>query len=90
MQGKPKTKFVEERPFAKPEAAARALLEIYRDFMARRPDHGYTQAGVTNREFIIVRGGSVAEYSAGVAYGIEQKWFRIDGGGTRVYVMAGT
>jgi hypothetical protein len=42
---------------------------------------------VTNREFIQIRGGSVAEYSAGVAYGIEQKWFRIDGGGTRCCVM---
>jgi hypothetical protein len=57
--------------------------------MTKRPDDGYTQTGVTNREFIQIRGGSVAEYSAGLAYGIEQKWFRIDGGGTRVYVMDG-
>jgi hypothetical protein len=90
MHDKTQSKFVEDRPFAKPEAAAQELLQIYRQFMARRPNDGHTYTGVTNREFIVVRGGSVAEYSAGVTYGIEQQWFRIDGGGTRVYVMDGT
>lgn len=65
-------KFKEARPFAKPEEAAKELLRIYRGFIAARKDdvvHTYT--GITNREFVMVRGGSIDEYAAGVEYGIK-------------------
>lgn len=82
-------KYKEPRPFEKPEDAAKELLRIYRgSIAARKDDVGHTYTGITNHEFIAVRGGSVDEYAAGVKYGIEAGWFRIDESGTRVFVLA--
>lgn len=83
----PQIKFQEARPFSSPEAAARELLRIYREFLRARPDVSHTYTGVTNSQFIYQSGGSVAEYGAGLAYGVAQKWFEIAGGGTRVFLL---
>lgn len=83
MHGKPQNRFKEDRPFAKPEAAALELMRIFRDFIAARndPTIKHTYAGVTNREFILIKGASVEEWSQGIAYCKEQGWITMDGGG---------
>jgi hypothetical protein len=85
MNGQSHKTFVEPRAFADPEAAARELLRIYRMKLADGATHTYT--GVTNSQFIYESGGSIEEYAAGRDYGIAQKWFRIDGAGTRVFLL---
>lgn len=85
MIGTTQSKFKSDRPYASPEAAARELLRIYRDRLKGGAPHAST--GVTNVEFLYQSGGSVAEYSAGRDYGINQKWFRIDDSGTRVFLL---
>lgn len=47
----------------------------------------HTYAGVTNREFVSVSGGSIEEWNKGIEYGNAQGWFTIDGGG-RVFITA--
>ena len=64
MDGRPRKTFVEDGPFAKPEAAARELLRIYRDRL--KDGAPYTMTGVTNTEFIYTSGGSPANYRAGL------------------------
>jgi hypothetical protein len=74
-------KFHEDHPFAKPEAAARKLLEIV---LAKDIDVGqYAYTGVTNTAFLQA-GGNVAEYLAGRDYAIAQGWFKI---GTRIILL---
>lgn len=85
MDGQARKTFVENGSFAKPEAAARELLRIYRDTLKDGVSHTYT--GITNREFLYVSGGSAGEYAAGRDFGIELKWFRIDESGTRVFLL---
>ena len=55
------SKFVEERPYAKPEAAAAKLIEIARTL---RVDKGRISVGEWNDTFRKA-GGSIPEYSAG-------------------------
>lgn len=81
------SKFAANRPFAKPESAARELLRIYRKFIDESEYGPFTQAGTTNIEFIYRSGGSVAEYSAGRDYGIARGWFEIFAGGNRVRIL---
>lgn len=87
MTAKPAAQFKSDSPFASPEAAARELLRIYRDFIAAKPDIPHTYTGITNSAFIYQSGGSVAEYGAGRDFGIAQKWFRIDESGTQVHLL---
>jgi len=55
-------KFTEDRPYAKPEAAARLLLDIVRSSIDEsKLPHAYT--GATNTAFARA-GGSIAEYAA--------------------------
>jgi hypothetical protein len=78
-------KFIEKRPYADPEAAARKLLEIVlaaKDIGVGR----YTYTGVTNTAFMQA-GGSVAEYIAGRDYAAAQGWFEIDRSGTRIVLL---
>lgn len=83
MHGKPQTKFKEVRPFAKPEAAALELMRIFRAFIAEKnvPTLKHTYAGVTNREFVFIRGASIEEWSLGIDYCKAQGWITMDGGG---------
>lgn len=81
-------KYKEDRPFAKPEDAARELLRLYRKNIEDSP-HGDTHAyvGVTNSAFLYQSMGSLTEYVAGRDFGIANKWFEIWGGGTRVNIL---
>jgi hypothetical protein len=78
-------KFATERPYADPEAAARLLLDIVRGSIVES-DLPYAYTGATNSMFTRA-GGSVAEYSAGIAYAVMQKWLIIDRSGTRVTLL---
>jgi hypothetical protein len=70
-------KYVGDRPFADPEAAARKLLEIV---LSKDIDVGqYAYTGATNSAFL-ESGGSIAEYSAGRDYAVARGWFEIDRG----------
>lgn len=79
-------KLTENRPYAKPEAAARLLLDIVRGSIdeSKLP---YAYTGVTNTSFTRA-GGSIPEYSAGMAYAEAQKWLKIDRSGTRITILA--
>jgi hypothetical protein len=78
-------KFIGDRPFADPEAAARKLLDIVRGFI-EQSGLGRTYTGVTNRAFLEA-GGSPAQYTAGVKYAAAQKWFEVDRSGTRITLL---
>lgn len=78
MHGKPHRTFVPEPKYPTPESAARELLRLFRERTA--DGYPYAYAGVTNAQFTR-EGGTVAEYKAGVEYGIAQGWFSMDGGG---------
>jgi len=77
-------KLTAERPFAKPEAAARKLLEIVLSYGIDVGQNTYT--GVTFTAFLLV-GGSVAEYTAGRDYAVAQGWFKIDRSGSRIILL---
>ncbi|WP_157043610.1 hypothetical protein [Nitrobacter hamburgensis] len=76
-------KFVESRPFANPESAARKLAEIARELTCAQ---GWAYTGVTNTAFLRA-GGNVAEYGAGIAHGIAYGLFAIDTSGTRITIL---
>jgi len=79
-------KFAANRPYAGPEAAARLLLNIVRGAISEsKLPYDYT--GATNSMFTRA-GGSVAEYSAGMAYAIAKEWLEIDSSGTRITLLA--
>lgn len=73
-------KFVEDRPYAKPEAAARRLLDLIREY--KSPHGDYTDVGPVNIAFLR-GGGSVAEYGAARDYAIAQGWIVMHESGTR-------
>jgi hypothetical protein len=77
-------KFITDRPFADPEAAARKLLELV---LHSDIDVGqYTYVGKVNQDFLSA-GGSVAEYIAGRDHAIAQGWFEIDRSKTRIVLL---
>ena len=77
-------KFVQDRPFANPEAAARKLLALVlqQDIDVRQ----FTNIGTINRAFLDA-GGSVLEYVAGCGYAIDSQWFKIDPSGSRIILL---
>jgi hypothetical protein len=79
-------KYVTDRPFADPEAAARKLLDIVRGSINESGlPHAYI--GATNTAFTRA-GGSVEEYSVGTKHAAAQKWFEVDTSGTRIVLLA--
>jgi hypothetical protein len=81
------TKFVEERPFADPAAAAAKLIEIAR---ALRVDDGRMPVGEWNDQFRAA-GGSIPEYVAGRDYAVAAGWIEMhECGGFLMFVNAGT
>ena len=77
-------KFVQDRPFANPEAAARKLLELV---LQQDIDVGqFTNIGKINRAFLDA-GGSVLEYVAGCGCAIDSQWFKIDPSGSRIILL---
>jgi hypothetical protein len=83
MHGKPQGTFIADPKYPTPESAARELLRLYREHTADGYPYAYT--GVTNMEFLR-GGGTVEEYRAGIAYGIEHRWFSVEAG-SRVTVL---
>lgn len=77
-------KFVDSRPYANPETAARKLLELAIEL---RCPQGWAYTGVTNMAFLRA-GGSVEDYGAARAFGTAQGWFEIDESGTRINIKA--
>jgi hypothetical protein len=77
-------KFVQDRPFANPEAAARKLLALVlqQDIDVRQ----VTNTGTINRAFLEA-GGSVLEYVAGCECAIDSQWFKIDPSGSRIILL---
>lgn len=85
MLGNPQRTFVPDPKYPTSESAARELLRLYRQHTADGYPYAYT--GVTNMEFLR-SGGTVEEYRAGIAYGVDHGLFTIDGSGSRVTVLA--
>ena len=80
----PAIRFVEPRAPLSPEEAARKLLQI---ILRADIDVGqFTYTGITNSAFTR-EGGTIAEYSAGIAYGTEHHWFKVDRSGTRIVLF---
>jgi hypothetical protein len=77
-------RYVTDRPFATPEAAARKLLEIV---LAKDIDVGqYAYTGATNNAFLQA-GGDVTEYIAGRDFAVAQGWLEVDRLGTRIILL---
>jgi hypothetical protein len=77
-------KYVTDRPFATPEAAARKLLDVV---LAKDIDvgqHAYT--GATNTAFLQA-GGDVGEYIAGRDFAVALGWLEVDRSDTRIILL---
>jgi len=75
-------KFVDNRPFADPEKAARKLLEIAK---AVEPvQDGRIHIEKVNAPFLYKERGSVAEYGAALKYAIDRGWLVMHESGTFV------
>ena len=79
-------KLTAERPFAKPEAGARKLLEIVRSANIEVGQHAYTGAVLTA---FLRAGGNMSEYSAGRNFAVARGWFEIDWSGSRIILKQG-
>jgi hypothetical protein len=75
-------KFVEPRPFADPEAAARKLMEIAHAVEPVLDGRIYIEK--VNWPFLSEHKGSVAECSAGLKLAIERGWLWMHESGTYV------
>ena len=74
----------ENRTALSPEAATRKLLQI---ILRADIDVGqFTHTGITNSAFTR-EGGTIAESSAGIAFGTEHPWFKVDRSGTRLVLF---
>jgi hypothetical protein len=65
-------KFTADRPYSNPEKAARKLLEIAN--AAEAEQDGRIHIEKINAPFLFRERATPAEYSAGLAYAIEQGW----------------
>jgi hypothetical protein len=81
-------KFVDSRPYADPEAAARKLLEIANATEAVQD--GRIHVEKINGPFLYREGGSPAEYGAGLKLAIDRGWLWMHESGTYVkFTQAG-
>ena len=78
-------KYVTDRPFADPEAAARKLLDLVRASIAES-GQPYAYTGAPNTAFTRA-GGNLHEYAAGIRRAVAWKWFEIDRSGTRIVLL---
>jgi hypothetical protein len=67
-------KFVPQRPYADPEAAARKLVEIANSVEAVQDGRIFIE--LINGPFLFELKGTPAEYSAGLKLAIERGWLR--------------
>ena len=75
-------KFVEPRPFADPEAAARKLVELANAFEPVQDGRIYIEK--INEPFLYQLRGTPAEYKAGLLRAIEKGWLELHESGTYV------
>ena len=75
-------KFVEPRPFADPEAAARKIIEIANDVEAAQD--GRIHIEKINGPFLYQLKGTPAEYKAGLDRAISNGWLWLHESGTYV------
>ena len=81
-------KFVAERPYADPEAAARKLLEIANSVEAVQDGRIYIE--LINWPFLHDLKGTPEEYGAGLEFAIERGWLWKHESGTYVkFTQAG-
>jgi hypothetical protein len=81
-------KYVEPRPFADPEAAARKLMEIANSI--EPVQDGRIDIELINWPFLYELRGSPAEYKAGLDLAIERGWLWLHESGTYVkFTQAG-
>jgi hypothetical protein len=77
----------EDRPYAKPEAAARRLMEHARAFEPIQDGRIYIER--INSPFLYQDKGTPAEYGAGLKYAIARGWLEIHESGTYVKMLQG-
>ena len=75
-------KFVQQRPFADPEAAARKLMEIANSIEPVQDGRIFIEG--INWPFLTEHKGSPAEYGAGLKLAIERGWLWLHESGTHV------
>ncbi|MHC2552372.1 hypothetical protein [Bradyrhizobium elkanii] len=78
-------KLIEERPYAKPEAAARRLLEICRE--VEPVQDGRLHIEKINYPFLFRDKGTAAEYKAGLDLLVDRKILFLHESGTYVRIM---
>lgn len=78
-------KYIEPRPFADPEAAARKLTEIAN--AAEAVQDGRIHIEKINGPFLYRERGSPAEYGAGMKLAIERGWLWMHESGTYVELL---
>ncbi|MCK1663399.1 hypothetical protein [Bradyrhizobium sp. 151] len=80
-------KHVTERPFAKPEAAARQLLQLASGTEAVQD--GRIHIEKINYPFLYTLKASGTEFGAGLRWAVEKGWFELHESGTYVRLLAG-
>jgi hypothetical protein len=75
-------KFVETKPFADPQVAARKLLELANAFEPVQDGRIYIEK--INGPFLFELKGTPAEYKAGLDYAIAKGWLELHESGTYV------
>jgi len=81
-------KFIEPRPFADPEAAARKLMEIAN---STEPVQDGIHIELINWPFLQEHRGTPAAYKAGLDFAIERGWLWLHESGTYVkFTLAGS
>jgi hypothetical protein len=75
-------KFVQPRPYANPEAAARKLLEIAQAFQPVQEGRIYIEA--INGPMLFEHKATPAEYKAGLDLAVERGWLDLHESGTFV------
>lgn len=76
-------KFAEERPYAKPEAAARKIVEIANAVEAVQG--GRIHIELINGPMLFEHKATPAEYSAGLKFAIDRGWLKMHESGTYVW-----
>lgn len=81
-------KFVSDRPFADPEAAARKVLELAHAFEPIQDGRIYIEK--INGPFLFEAGGTPTEYKAGLDLALARGWIEMHESGTYVkFTQAG-
>jgi hypothetical protein len=75
-------KFIQSRPFADPEVAARKIVELAQAFQPIQEGRIYIEE--INRPFLFKHNGTPDEYSVGPKLCIERGWLELHESGTFV------